>query len=65
MALGERSLELELERRHAPTPEAWAELPPPPGPMPGSPLALLVVLTGGCLALFALAHLLLRAVGGN
>lgn len=32
MAKGEESLRLELERRHAPTPEARAAVPPPPGP---------------------------------
>jgi hypothetical protein len=32
MATGERSLQLELWRRRARTPEAWAPIPPPPGP---------------------------------
>lgn len=32
MARGEESLKLELQRRHAPTPEARAKVPPPPPP---------------------------------
>jgi hypothetical protein len=32
MARGEESLRLELARRHAPTAEAWARIPAPPGP---------------------------------
>lgn len=32
MAMGERSLVLELQRRHAASPEARAAVPPPPGP---------------------------------
>ncbi len=32
MAKGEESLRLEIARRHAPTPEARALIPPPPAP---------------------------------
>ena len=43
MATGERSLRLELERRHAPTVQEWAAVPAPPGPTTSSPLPLLIV----------------------
>jgi len=55
MAQGERSLKLELARRHATTPEELARIPAPPGPTTSSPLPLLVFA-----ALLALAYALLR-----
>ena len=55
MAQGERSLKLELARRHAATPAELARIPAPPGPTMASPLALL-----GLAAVLALAYALLR-----
>jgi hypothetical protein len=55
MAQGERSLKLELARRHATTPEQLAHIPAPPGPTRFSPLLLL-----GCAAALALAYALRR-----
>jgi hypothetical protein len=55
MAQGERSLKLELARRHA-TPEELARIPAPPGPTTSSPLPLLL----GLAAALALAYALLR-----
>ena len=52
MARGEESLRLELQRRHAPTPEARAAILPPPGP---------TRVPGGAVALTALALLALSA----
>jgi len=56
MAQGERSLKLELARRHATTPEGLARIPAPPGPTTSSPLLLLL----GFAAALALAYALLR-----
>jgi len=56
MAQGERSLKLELARRHAATPEERARIPAPPGPTTSSPLPLLLGLAGT----LALAYRLLR-----
>jgi hypothetical protein len=51
MARGEESLQLELARRRAPTPDERALIAPPPGPTTTSPLPLLLagaaVLAGG------------------
>ena len=44
MAKGERSLRLELARRHASTENARARLPPPPEPTTTSPVALVAVM---------------------
>lgn len=44
MAQGEESLELELARRHAATPEERALIPAPPGPTSVAPGAVLVAL---------------------
>ena len=44
MAMGERSLKLELARRHAKTPGELARIAAPPGPTPASPVAFLVKL---------------------
>ncbi len=56
MDQGERSLKLELARRHAATPEELACIPAPPGPTTSSPLPLLL----GVAAALALAYALLR-----
>jgi hypothetical protein len=65
MAVGEKSLELELARRHAPTQEDWARVPPPPGPTTMSVVPLLVVGSGAVLLIVALFFwLLLRLLGG-
>jgi hypothetical protein len=56
MDQGERSLKLELARRHAATPEELARIPAPPGPTTSSPLPLLL----GFAAALALAYALLR-----
>ena len=56
MAQGERSLRLELARRHASSPEELARIPAPPGPTSSSPLPLLGVLVGA----LALAYTRLR-----
>jgi len=45
MAQGERSLKLELARRHATSPAELARIPAPPGPTRFSPLLLLLGLT--------------------
>src|SRR4051812_11929433 len=55
MDQGERSLKLELARRHASTPEQLARIPAPPGPTTFAPLPLLAFA-----ALLALAYALLR-----
>ena len=55
MAQGERSLKLELARRHAATPEELARIPAPPGPTTTSPLPLL-----GFAAALALVYVLRR-----
>lgn len=48
MARGLESLRLELDRRHAASPEARAALPPPPGPTPvGTAAWLAWLLRGG------------------
>jgi hypothetical protein len=41
MARGEESLRLELQRRHAATPEELARIPPPPGVSSSAPVAAL------------------------
>jgi hypothetical protein len=41
MQMGERSLKLELARRHAPSAAERANVPPPPPPTPSSPFGLL------------------------
>lgn len=46
MKQGEESLKLELARRHASTPEAYAGIPAPPGPTTASPFPLMVAATG-------------------
>ena len=56
MDQGERSLKLELARRHAATPEELARIPAPPGPTTSSPLPLLLWVA----AALALAYALLR-----
>jgi hypothetical protein len=56
MAQGERSLKLELARRHAATPEERARIPAPPGPTTSSPLLPLL----GFAAVLALVYALLR-----
>jgi hypothetical protein len=56
MAQGQRSLKLELARRHAATTEELARIPAPPGPTTSSPLPLLL----GFAAALALAYALLR-----
>jgi len=56
MDQGERSLKLELARRHAATPEELARISAPPGPTTSSPLPLLL----GFAAALALAYALLR-----
>ncbi len=61
MARGERSLRLELARRHAMTDEERARVPAPPGPTPTSPVPLLlgtaVMLAGGTAAAYMLRRL--------
>jgi hypothetical protein len=65
MAVGEKSLELELARRHAPTPQDWASVPPPPGPTTTSVVPLLVVGVGaGLVVLAVLLKLVLVVLGG-
>jgi hypothetical protein len=56
MAQGERSLRLELARRHARSPEDLARIPAPPGPTSASPMPLLL----GCAAILAVVYSLLR-----
>ncbi|HJZ49617.1 MAG TPA: SRPBCC family protein [Roseiflexaceae bacterium] len=56
MAQGERSLKLELARRHAVTPDELARIPAPPGPTTSSSLPLLI----GFAATLALAYALLK-----
>jgi len=56
MDQGERSLKLELARRHATTPEALARIPAPPRPTTASPLALLFGIAGA----IALAYGLIK-----
>lgn len=56
MDQGERSLKLELARRHATTPEELARIPAPPAPTTSSPLPMLL----GFAATLALAYALLR-----
>jgi hypothetical protein len=56
MEQGERSLKLELARRHAATPEKQARIPAPPGPTTSSPLPLVIVFAGA----LALAYRLLK-----
>jgi hypothetical protein len=46
MEQGQRSLTLELARRHAATPEQLARIPAPPGPTTFAPLALLLGFAG-------------------
>jgi hypothetical protein len=58
MARGEESLKLELLRRRASTPESMAAVPPPPGPVTYSGVALIA----GTAAIGAsLAYLILRS----
>jgi hypothetical protein len=60
MAQGRESLELELARRRASTPEARRSVPPPPGPVTYAAVALL----GGIAAIGAgLAYLVMRSAG--
>jgi hypothetical protein len=59
MAMGERSLRLELARRRATTPEARARIPPPPGPTTASPLPLAAAAAAATLGI-ALAVRVLR-----
>ena len=54
MAQGERSLKLELARRHAATPEELARIPAPPGPTTSSPLPLLLGFAGALALAYAL-----------
>jgi hypothetical protein len=54
MRQGERSLYLELARRHATTDAERASIPPPPGPTTATPLLV------GLLALVGLVYLILR-----
>jgi len=56
MAQGERSLKVELARRHATTPEELARIPAPPGPTMTSPLPLLL----GFAVALALAYAFMR-----
>ena len=51
MRQGEKSLQLELARRHAATPEELAQIPAPPGPITTSLVPLLVVVMAGLLYL--------------
>lgn len=60
MARGEESLRLELERRHAKTPEERALVPDPPGPTTSSPLPL----AAGTLTAAGLIYLGWRRVSG-
>jgi hypothetical protein len=57
MRMGERSLELELARRHAATAGERVRIPPPPPPVPAAPLLL-----AGGVAAAALAFGLARAI---
>ena len=54
MDQGERSLALELARRHAATPEELARIPAPPGPTTSSPLPLLLGLAAALALIYAL-----------
>jgi len=47
MRQGETSMQLELDRRHAITPEAKARVPAPPPATPNSPLGFLAMLVRG------------------
>jgi hypothetical protein len=60
MAQGEASLRLELARRRATSHEARVAIPPPPGPVMYSGIALL---GGAALAGACLAYLVVRAAG--
>ncbi|HEU4792349.1 MAG TPA: SRPBCC family protein [Nitrolancea sp.] len=46
MTKGEESLKLELARRSASTPAAYADIPAPPGPTTTSPVPLLIAVAG-------------------
>lgn len=61
MAQGEKSLALELQRRHAKTPDQLAHIPSPPGPTTSSPLPLTLASLGG----LALLWLGARRVRGS
>ncbi|HEU5099234.1 MAG TPA: hypothetical protein VFU22_09455 [Roseiflexaceae bacterium] len=56
MDQGERSLRLELARRHAKSPEALARIPAPPGPTTTSPVPLLL----GCAGVLIVVYSLLK-----
>jgi hypothetical protein len=58
MAQGEKSLELELKRRRAPSAAAWAKIPPPPGPASYEAAALVA---GAAAVGGALVYLLVRS----
>jgi hypothetical protein len=60
MEKGEESLQLELARRHAATPEERARIPPPPGPTTSSPLPLLLGALGVIGMSLGLAYMVSR-----
>jgi hypothetical protein len=62
MATGEESLKLELDRRHAKTPEEKAAIPAPPKPTTTSPLPLLAAVLGTLATGSGLIYLLTRLV---
>ncbi|HEY6406296.1 MAG TPA: hypothetical protein VIY29_02390 [Ktedonobacteraceae bacterium] len=62
MAKGEESLQLELARRHAATPESRALVPAPPQPTTSSTVPLLVGVVGGITALAFLSFLAWRTL---
>ena len=57
MRVGERSLLLELQRRHATTSEEAAAIPPPPQPVPSWPVYTLLGAVGALTLLKLLLHL--------
>jgi hypothetical protein len=65
MARGRESLELELARRLAPTPEARAKVAPPPGPTTVSSLTLLLGLAGTGVVLGAAVFAMVKLLGSG
>jgi len=60
MAKGEESLNLELARRRAPTPEIGDRVPAPPGPTTSSSVPLVLCLCAGLLVIVILLYGVLR-----
>ncbi len=61
MEMGEKSLKLELMRRHARTPQEKATVPAPPPPTTSSPVPMLLGMGGVAVGAFGLSYLLSKA----